>query len=212
MKGCRRLATDPRLHQQAKGWLLCPTCGHMLEPPAPVQPPRGGRRNVARRGGVQQNGGHADDCPHRGSSPQPVAMATAARVEVLRLLVPVPPTRLGQTKASPGACHSATPYSTACNITVMLDTSELDFELEGPWNTGETGTPAATLSLAFIDPSLGGSGYLARLAEQFHPVAGGAIEHLDHPSLRNRLLPLPEGVSESALSRAPRLAADASDS
>jgi hypothetical protein len=64
----------------------------------------------------------------------------------------------------------------------MLDTNELDFELEGPWNTGEPGTPATTLSLAFIDPSLGGSGYLARLAEQFHLVAERAIEHLHHPN------------------------------
>ena len=42
----------------------------------------------------------------------------------------------------------------------MLDASELDFELEGPWHTDHMGTPGATMSLAFIDPSLGGSGYL----------------------------------------------------
>ena len=29
-------------------------------------------------------------------------------------------------------------------------------------------------------PSLGGSGYLPRIAEQFHAVAARAIEHLDH--------------------------------
>ena len=33
------------------------------------------------------------------------------------------------------------------------------------------------LSLAFIDPSLGGSGYLPRIAEQFQAVAARAIEH-----------------------------------
>ena len=37
------------------------------------------------------------------------------------------------------------------------------------------------LSLAFIDPSLGGSGYLPRIAEQFQAVAARAIEHLEHP-------------------------------
>src|SRR5208337_2945143 len=58
---------------------------------------------------------------------------------------------------------------------------ELDFELEGPWQTGEAEGRYSMLSLAFIDPSLGGSGYLVRIAEQFHRIAGQAIEHLDHP-------------------------------
>src|SRR5262249_23297340 len=118
---------DLRLHQQAKGWLLCPACGHMLEPPAPVQPPLGGRRNVARRGGVQQNGGHADDCPHRGSSPQPVAIATAAHVEVLRLLVPVPyATRPDHTLSWGLSLGYALLHGMQHHC--MLDTSELDFE------------------------------------------------------------------------------------
>jgi hypothetical protein len=36
------------------------------------------------------------------------------------------------------------------------------------------------VSLAFIDPSLGGSGYLERVAENLHHVATRAIDHLDH--------------------------------
>lgn len=123
---------------------------------------------------MQQTGGHADDCPHRGTSPQPVAIATAARVEVLRLLVPVPRAPQPERYLSWGLSLG---YAL---LNGMLDTSELDFEFEGPWNTDAMGTPAATLSLAFIDPSLGGSGYLERLAEQFHLVAGRALEHLDH--------------------------------
>ncbi len=37
------------LHRNARGYLLCPACGRMLEQPAPVQAPRGGRRNARGR-------------------------------------------------------------------------------------------------------------------------------------------------------------------
>jgi hypothetical protein len=63
----------------------------------------------------------------------------------------------------------------------MLGSGELDFELEGPWQTGDATNRYSVLSLAFIDPSLGGSGYLVRIAEQFHRTAAQAIEDLDHP-------------------------------
>jgi hypothetical protein len=52
--------------------------------------------------------------------------------------------------------------------------------LEGPWPHGEEDRRHHLLSLAFIDPSLGGSGYLKRIAEDFHRVSQRAIEHLDH--------------------------------
>ncbi len=63
----------------------------------------------------------------------------------------------------------------------MMSTADLDFELEGPWNTGASTARYGKLSLAFIDPNLGGSGYLVRVAENFHRVAERAMEHLDHP-------------------------------
>ena len=52
--------------------------------------------------------------------------------------------------------------------------------MEGPWLCGEATGRYQQISLAFIDPSLGGSGYLPRVAEGFHHVAKRAIEHLDH--------------------------------
>ena len=62
----------------------------------------------------------------------------------------------------------------------MLGANELDFELEGPWLHSDLGRRYHMLSLAFIDPSLGGSGYLRRIADEFQHVAGRTIEHLDH--------------------------------
>jgi len=63
----------------------------------------------------------------------------------------------------------------------MLGTNEIDFELEGPWLHSDLGRQYNLLSLAFVDPSLGGSGYLRRVADEFHLVARRTIEHLDHP-------------------------------
>jgi len=63
----------------------------------------------------------------------------------------------------------------------MLGSGEVDFELEGPWNIGDAPGRYGMVSLAFIDPSLGGSGYLERVAENLLHVASRAIDHLDHP-------------------------------
>jgi hypothetical protein len=62
----------------------------------------------------------------------------------------------------------------------MLGSGEMDFELEGPWDTGDSSARYGMVSLAFIDPSLGGSGYLERVAENLHLVVARAIDHLDH--------------------------------
>jgi len=63
----------------------------------------------------------------------------------------------------------------------MLGANELDFELAGPWLHSDLVRQYNMLSLAFVDPSQGGSGYLRRIADEFHPVARRTIEHLDHP-------------------------------
>jgi hypothetical protein len=110
----------------------------------------------------------------------PLAISTSGGVEVLRLLVPVPHSAPDDHWLSWGLSLG---YSLINGIQhhFMLDPAELDFELEGPWNTGEAEARYGQLSLAFIDPSLGGSGYLDRVAHDFNLVARRAIEHLDHP-------------------------------
>jgi ATP-dependent helicase YprA (DUF1998 family) len=167
------------LHRDAKGYLLCPSCGRILESPPPIQSPSGGRRNAANQGGAQGNNGHADSCPQRGSRPQPLAITTSGSVEVLRLLVPVPAASRPEDWQSWGLSLG---YSLLQGVRhhFVLDAAELDFELEGPWPTGDLDGRFGMLSLAFIDPSLGGSGYLDRIAEQFHLVARRSIDHLNH--------------------------------
>jgi hypothetical protein len=61
----------------------------------------------------------------------------------------------------------------------MLDGPEVEFTLEGPWNTGSSEERYGLVSLAFIDPSLGGTGYLPRIAVELDRVARHALDHLD---------------------------------
>jgi hypothetical protein len=103
---------------------------------------------------------------------------------VLRLLVPVPEADKPDQWKSWGLSLG---YSLLAGMQhfFMLDANELDFELEGPWKTDNAAGRYSKLSLAFIDPSLGGTGYLRRIAEHFDAVARQAIEHLDHPVCQN---------------------------
>ena len=170
------------LHQKARGYLVCTACGRMLTGPLADKTPRGGRRNPKK--GKQDEVGHSEGCPRRGSVPHALAISTAGKVEVLRLLVPVPEADKPDQWKSWGLSLG---YSLLAGMQhfFMLDANELDFELEGPWKTDNAAGRYSKLSLAFIDPSLGGTGYLRRIAEHFDAVARQAIEHLDHPVCQN---------------------------
>jgi hypothetical protein len=170
------------LHRNARGYLLCPACGRMLDQPAPAQVPRGGRRNARAAQGNQApvNLGHSESCPHRAAMPQPLAITTSGRAEVLRLIMPLPHSTEPERWASWGLSLGEALLN-GIRHHFMMSTADLDFEFEGPWNTGESTARYGKLSLAFIDPNLGGSGYLVRVAENFHRVTERAIEHLDHP-------------------------------
>jgi replicative superfamily II helicase len=169
----------PLLHSAAKGYLLCPSCGRMLTPPPVDQKATGGRRNAKTGKTPNDNNGHSESCPLRGNNPQPVAISTSGQVEVLRLLVPLPVSSQPCEWQSWGLSLGYALVNGMQHF-FMLGAGELDFELEGPWQTGDATGRYSMLSLAFIDPSLGGSGYLPRIAEHFHEVAAQAIEHLDH--------------------------------
>ena len=171
----------PVLHSEAKGYPLCPTCGRLLPNPAVGVANAGGRKNAKAGNKTADANGHSDTCPHRGGAALPLAISTAGRVEVLRLLVPVPFNSQEEQWTSWGLSLG---YALMAGIQhyFMLGGNELDFELEGPWLCGDATSRFQQLSLAFIDPSLGGSGYLPRVAEAFDRVAKQTIKHLDHPN------------------------------
>jgi very-short-patch-repair endonuclease len=67
----------------------------------------------------------------------------------------------------------------------MLDGPEIDFVLEPMWEQRTATGKCRTGSLTFIDPAVGGSGFLDRAAEELHLVARRTIEHLDHQGCEN---------------------------
>jgi len=78
------------LHPEAKGYLLCPSCGRLLPPPELDSKKTSGKKNTKKGNKKDDNNGHTDMCPNRGSLARPLAISTAGHVEILRLLVPVP--------------------------------------------------------------------------------------------------------------------------
>jgi hypothetical protein len=170
----------PCLHSDGKGYLLCGSCGRMLSIPEPDQPAGRGRRRARSGSGTADPHGHKEGCPQAGAAPRPLAIATAGQTEVLRLIVPVPASVAEDGFTSWGLTLGYT-LRIGMRHLYMLDGSEIDFELEGPWPTADGESRLDCVSLTFIDPSLGGTGYLDRAAEDFHLVARRALDHLDHP-------------------------------
>ncbi len=170
----------PLLHREAKGFLLCPSCGHMLEPVVAPQNQRTGRRNTNRRQGDQGIGGHLETCSNRGATPQALAITAQGQVDILRLLVPVPRSISDDRSLLSWGYSLGYALLFGMQHHFMFDPSELEFELEGPWETSHDGTKFLVISLTFIDTSLGGSGYLERIADSFDQIAARAIDHLNH--------------------------------
>jgi replicative superfamily II helicase len=169
----------PMLHAEGKGYLLCPVCGHVLTaqlPPAPKR--KGGTKSPASsQTPSAATNGHSPNCIRKGAAPQPLSITMEGRVEILRLLVPVP---AKDDYWRSWGLSLGYALQNGMQRAFMLGTNEIDFELEGPWTLAEANRNCDVISLTFIDPSLGGSGYLARIAGDFHEVARRAIEHLDH--------------------------------
>ena len=165
----------PVLHNDAKGFLLCPACGSILTPPAPQKDEKGGRRQPRTRSSGPDLYGHREGCARAGLPPVAQALVASNSAEVLRLLVPVPD-EMDESAVNTWGYSLGYALLIGMQRLFVLDVSELEFELEGPWKLGAH----RQVSLAFIDPSLGGTGYLRRIADEFHQVARIAIEHLDH--------------------------------
>jgi hypothetical protein len=166
------------LHDHARGFCLCNVCGRLL-----VMPPAddAGTRRRARTGNAHDPFGHAASCTRSGQPPQPAGIVTSIAAEVLRLIAFVPENF--DEEALEEWQHS---LGSALRIGIrhhlLLDGSEIEFEPEGPWQESSDAGAFRRVSLTFVDPSVGGSGYIARIAREFHLIAQRALEHLNHPN------------------------------
>lgn len=169
------------LTEDAAGYRLCASCGNILNIPASTTTGKGGRRQPRAGGAERDPFGHRQGCPEAGRAPTPIALMTTTRAEVLRLLAPVPDGADAEDLATWGLTLG---YALRLGMRhrYMLDGPEIEFLLEGPWEVHDHGQTYQQMALSFIDPSVGGSGYLRRIAEEMHLVADRAIEHLDHPN------------------------------
>jgi len=169
------------LTEDAAGYRLCASCGRILNVPAPTTTGKGGRRQPRTAASDQDPFGHGPNCPAAGHPPLPTALMTTTRAEILRLLAPVPDGANDEDLQTWGLTLG---YALRLGMRhrYMLDGPEIEFLLEGPWEVEQHGRKYQQIGLSFIDPSVGGSGYLRRIAEELHLVAQRAIEHLDHPN------------------------------
>lgn len=173
-----RAAGAPQLHDEARGFYLCPTCGRDLKLPSGQNTASSGGRSRNRQTGQDDPYGHTKECPQRGQPPAPLAITARLLATTLRLMVTLPPDWDTEDYQRWGYSLGYALWMGMRHL-FMLDGSELEFELE-PMCKMSAPAPHVKGVLTFIDTAVGGSGFLERAAEQFHQVAAHAIEHLDH--------------------------------
>ncbi|NVJ04558.1 DEAD/DEAH box helicase [Myxococcus sp. AM001] len=167
-----------QLHDSARGFPLCPTCGRMLKP----EPPEKGKKKGAKKpkkAGEEDSYGHAKTCERLGQSPRPVAITAATDCTTLRLHVALPE-EMSPREFSRWGRSLGYALRTGMRQLYLLDGPEIEVELEGPWVEEDEASAWQRAALTFIDPAVGGSGFLERAGSEFHLVAAKALEHLNH--------------------------------
>jgi hypothetical protein len=166
------------LHDGARGFPVCPSCGVILTAPEEEGSGQKGRKKPRRKGDADPYG-HTADCTRRGQPPEPLAITTRTRASTLRIVVDLP-WDLKEEEYKQWGYSLGFALRTGMRQLYMLDGPEVEFELESAWEVSDEGGKRKVGSLTFIDPALGGSGILDRAATELHLVAGRAVAHLDH--------------------------------
>lgn len=171
----------PRGHREegGPGFTLCPACGNLLEA-AEEEPRKKTRVNRApRREGSPDPFGHAPGCRRSGQAPEPFALTTTAPATTLRILVDLP-IHYDEEHYERFGLSLGYALRTGMRHLYMLDGPEIEFELEPLFPFRDEAGSRCRGSLTFLDPAVGGSGFLERAAAELHLVAARALEHLDH--------------------------------
>lgn len=168
----------PILHDGARGFYLCPSCGRSLGVPEEDDGKKG--RKKTRKSKGPDAYGHASGCQRSGQPPVPAAITTATPATTLRITVVLPP---DYQEADYKRWGYSLGYAlrTGLRQLYMLDGPELEFELEPLWEERNQDGTRKFGALTFVDGAVGGSGFLEKCIDELHLVARRAIEHLDHP-------------------------------
>lgn len=168
----------PRLFDDAKGFPLCPHCGRLLSFAPPDGSTRRGRRR-ARRGDVPDPYEHGPGCAQRGQPPRPLAITARNSATTLRVIV-VLPAEMEEDDYRTWGYSLGFCLRSGLRHLYLLDGPEIEFELEPSWSMERDGRRWRFGALLFVDPAVGGSGFLDRAVEELHLVAARALEHLEH--------------------------------
>jgi very-short-patch-repair endonuclease len=150
-----------------------------------LPPPETGKKRAARAPAKPGAGpdpfNHAPNCPRKGQPVEPVALYAQRRVETLRLLFPWEGSVDKEERLQAWAWTLG--YSLLAGAERLFALSSRDFEVEFEGVRVQGAANGGILRqgiITFIDPNLGGSGYLERFAERLPEVAAAGIRHLDH--------------------------------
>ena len=170
-----------RLHEGARGFDLCPSCGRILQVPPPVpddsDPKKG--RSKPRKAPKDDGRHHQEGCARQNITTNPIALTTSVVASTMRIEVDLP---LDFSKDAYERWGRSLGYAlrTGMRHLYMLDGPEIEFELEPLWEIDRDGRRWQHGALTFIDPAVGGSGFLDAAARDLQHIARRAREHLDH--------------------------------
>ena len=165
-------------NENNKGFLICPSCGNILNPKINDTGKSGGRKKP--NDNSKDPYKHALNCDRKGIAEEPIALYTENNFETLKLIVPIPKD-ISDRDLKEWAYSLGYALRLGMRHRYSLDGSEIEFLLEGPWNIeAENSKKYKMVSLTFVDAHIGGSGYLPKIAEEFNKVAEDTIHFLDH--------------------------------
>ena len=175
------LNEGPETNGVRRRYALCPDCGKLLDDPPPEPAKKKGSKLPAKVAEGQDAFNHAPNCPRRGQPVAKIALYAERRVETLRLLFPWPGKPEQGDRLESWAWSLGYALLAGAERLFALTSRDFEVQFEGtrPMPAAD-GTSFAQGILTFIDPNLGGSGYLERFAQRLPDVATASLKHLEH--------------------------------
>ena len=174
---------------------ICSECGRLISLPAGSflagRTKKGQVAKAPAKSSKSDSLGHNAACPNFGQEVDLIALYAEGKVETLRLIIPWPEKRTdARARRELESWGWSLGYALLAGAEkyFALASGDLEVLFEGvctqqkPAVTEGSGgnDQGSDVVLTFIDPNVGGSGYLKKLATDMQHVAAAALKHLDH--------------------------------
>lgn len=172
----------PRGKSGDAGFPLCVACGSLLasgEEEAELSGKKKAVNKAPRKAGSPDPYGHTAECTKRGSPPEPFALVARTSATTLRLILDLP-FDYPEEEHRRFALSLGYALRAGMRHLYMLDGSEIEVEAEPSYPVTDDAGKRRRGAITFIDPALGGTGFLERAAAEMHKVAESALDHLQH--------------------------------